>query len=62
MLASAMHKRGYTVNLLRTIGARVKTTSAMEYINMIRTPGHKSQYLGEGLATYNSGSEKDMAT
>lgn len=34
-------------------------TSAKEYNNIIRTPGHKSQYRGDGVVTYFAGSLKD---
>jgi hypothetical protein len=47
-------------NLRLTRGIMVRATSAKEYSNMISTPGHSSQYLGEGCSAYNAGSLKDI--
>lgn len=46
-------------NSLKRMGAKLATTSAKEYNNMMRTPGQRSQYRGEGWVTYSVGSEKD---
>lgn len=43
----------------RRTGPSVKATSAKEYTNMINTPGHKSQYRGEGVLMNVAGSLND---
>jgi hypothetical protein len=43
------------------MGTKLITTSAKEYKSIISTPGHSSQYRGEGADTYFSGSLNDIA-
>ena len=41
------------------VGVILMVTSAKEYNNMMRTPGQRSQYRGEGWVTYFDESLKD---